>query len=1261
MNIQKKFNILFNRTGICQAERLLPELIENDLLISDKKLSDYLRFIYLYSDLLVYYDTNNQPMQANVWRKFLEQDDTVMCALILHTNIDGIKGRIQKKISLLRSNSTSMVDHKQWIPILETARDLVILLNYWHKNLPNEDIVRVKLDTVVHEVLNKHISILYKLLHYSGKNHGRQPFIDFCLFLEEQCAHTSLWKLNRALIYNEAGEVHPDDSQVIDSMDDFFDASFNTVYQLKELASNNYLHTLQLQNKEPHVALLIAFLQLLQYADAHLNHLPQRFLVHYYRHILKFNNNPATPDQAYLHFLLNPNYEFAFIPEGSRLIAKNPLNDEQILFEVKRNITINKAKIKQISSLFPKQRADKSAHTAIELAAITYANEQLKKLPFQLFPVLQNEESEKPHYQVATLLASPLFYLAEGLRSIQLKWKFTAESFQAFLGKHTDKDSATYLARLSNILHSSASIQVTTKMGWFGIAAEAITLQWIAEAYCLHMVIVLGQEVPAISKLPAEYQGPLINPAMPAVAIVIPAGVSITDLSLFNALLLERIDIKVSVQNYRGLILQNQLGIIDNSQVIEPFGPLPKIDSSFYIGSGEIFAKPITSLKIDIKWENIPNTEDGFKHYYEGYPTKIDNEDFKVNISYLNHQHWNPSPAANRQHIPLFQVTKCSKGIERLDSCRSIHTIDIAALNITKAQEPLDLFTYNPKTIAGFLKLQLSGPAQAFGHAIYPSLLNKVLVHNAQQKKESVPLVLNEPYTPRIKAITVDYEAEETIACIPSSGEVTEQHGNSFFHISSFGYVKVLPSNGDTAPTLLPLIEKERTSIAFGIADLNSTSCSMHIAMGEEPLGLDQAIQPPSWFYLSSNRWLSLKEAIVVDGTNGCTQSGIIVFDLGKLLRPATKDNTLMPAGLIWIKAQFSEEPARLTPIMAVYLQAVAASRVMDKQGVFAAPVLPAHSILQLQHPIEGIDAVRQPIQTFGGRQFENHQAFYRRVSERLRHKNRAISAWDYEHMILEKFPEIYRVKCLNHTLRHANSMVQPGCITFVVIAKRKHGAIGMFPKASRQLLTEIKTYLQSIHTPFVQCAIVNPMYEDIKVNVTVKFNIGYEKGLFLNLLQEDLRQFLSPWLFDPSADMLLGGDMPASKIIDFINSRSYIEGIGNFSIFKYVGSGSDLKLDKISNYDSYLRPSYPWSIMISAKNHKIESVDTFEGMAQLRHGSLGDMAIGEDFIIGPFDNTNTQLEESGAHQDPDILIPSLEEHYLVTQKHIRTDHGYYE
>ncbi|WP_419241322.1 baseplate J/gp47 family protein [Cardinium endosymbiont of Nabis limbatus] len=1255
MNIEKKLNILFAGRGTSHAERLLPELVENNLLISDRQFSDHLRFLYLYTDLLAYYDNNNQRIDQNVWRKFLEQDDTVIRSLILHTNIDGLKKNIHKDFLTLRRSSTGIADSNLMNNILVVAQELIILLDYWYKNLSNEDVVRAKLDAIIHEEINTHISKIYKMLQQHRRVSSIQSFINFSVFLYEKCHNGSLWQLRVDLVYDEVNGIELNDEQIIDFFDDFFDAVFNTIYKLKELSASDYFDTLYAQNKAPHVALLIAFLQLLQYADAHLNYIPQRTLEHYYRHVLKFNNNPSIPDQSYVHFLLSPNHSFAFVPEGSLLVAKNPVNGADILFETKRNITVNKAKVAQINTLLITKKVDKEGYKTVELSTTTYDSKLLQMFPFQLFPMPENNEMAKTqsNEQLAVLVGSPLFHLAEGIRTIHIKWKLTFESFQILVNRNPNKKipTAAFLKQLSGMLSTLARVQITTKDGWLTIPEESVALEFVDATRCLHMTISLNAEAPPVEMLPPEYQGEIVNPGTPTVSVSIRDKASLTGLYLLNGLVLETIDLKVSVQGYRGLVLQNQLGIIDNSQIFELFGPLAKLDSSFYIGSGEIFSKNLTDLKINIKWDSIPTIEGGFKSYYDAYPIKVSNDDFKVNISYLNHQHWNPSYVQNRQVVPLFQVIKNNKGSEQLDYLRTINDIDVAALRVTKTNHPLEVNVYGPKTVAGFLKLQLCAPEQAFGHAIYPSLMSSILVKNAQKKKGETITVLNEPYTPRIKSITVDYEAEESMVLTSPPGEEEEKYLNSFFHISSFGYLKTFPSKLTAPPTLLPLIEQKESFIAFGIEDLNSTHLSMHIAIGEN--SSDQETQQPKWFYLSDNIWLPFEEAIVVDGTNGLSQSGIIIFDLSSLPSEVNRNNTRMTPGLTWIKAQFMDKKGALATIVGVYTQAVAVSRVMDRNGVFSAPVLPEKAIQELQNPIEGIEWVLQPFPTFGGRQFENHQAFYRRVSERLRHKNRAISVWDYERIVLEKFPEVFKVKCINHTSKSTNNMAQPGHITIVVMAKADPSS--GIPFVSRQLLTEIKTYIQSVSTPFIKCEVINPIYEDVKVNVTVKFKPGYEKGLFLNLLYQDLHNFFSPWVLNPSVDVQLGGNIPTSKIIDFINNRYYIEGIGNFSILKYSGNAPDLKLDKVTTYDSHLFAGYPWSVMVSSKNHKISVVDKFDAAVKLRHGSIGDMAISEDFIVGPWERPK---QEPIPCVDQGAPIPSLEEYCLITKKYIRTDHG---
>lgn len=80
----------------------------------------------------------------------------------------------------------------------------------------------------------------------------------------------------------------------------------------------------------------------------------------------------------------------------------------------------------------------------------------------------------------------------------------------------------------------------------------------------------------------------------------------------------------------------------------------------------------------------------------------------------------------------------------------------------------------------------------------------------------------------------------------------------------------------------------------------------MHIAIGEN--SSDEAMQQPKWFYLSDNILLPFEEAIVVDGTDGLSKFGIMIFDLSNLPSEVNSNNTRMTPGLTWIKAQFTDK-----------------------------------------------------------------------------------------------------------------------------------------------------------------------------------------------------------------------------------------------------------------------------------------------------------------------------------------------------------------
>src|SRR5690606_13311893 len=108
--------------------------------------------------------------------------------------------------------------------------------------------------------------------------------------------------------------------------------------------------------------------------------------------------------------------------------------------------------------------------------------------------------------------------------------------------------------------------------------------------------------------------------------------------------------------------------------------------------------------------------------------------------------------------------------------------------------------------------------------------------------------------------------------------------------------------------------------------------------------------------------------------------------------------------------------------------------------------------------------SVQQPYPSFGGKPPESDNEFNTRVSERLRHKDRALTIWDFEHLVLQEFPKLHKAKCLNHT--YAKDAVidelSPGNITLSVIPKMvdSHMSGSIKPKTSQDLKDRIVDFL---------------------------------------------------------------------------------------------------------------------------------------------------------------------------------------------------------
>lgn len=373
--------------------------------------------------------------------------------------------------------------------------------------------------------------------------------------------------------------------------------------------------------------------------------------------------------------------------------------------------------------------------------------------------------------------------------------------------------------------------------------------------------------------------------------------------------------------------------------------------------------------------------------------------------------------------------------------------------------------------------------------------------------------------------------------------------------------------------------------------------------------------QKVEWYILCDNYWKNLDKDLLANGIDNFLKSGIIKFSIPK---QATNDNTLFPANTIWVKAKMHKHYDAVCKVIDVKTQVVTA-QFFDNNNNLAHldSTLPAKTISKLITRVPQIKSVEQPFNSFDGKPLESDPSYYLRVSERLRHKNRAITLWDYEHLILQEFPNVFRVKCLNHTFISGTdtSFLSPGKVTVVVIPDivDKNVFDIYEPRVSTAALNSIESFINSKNSMLVSAKVINPDYEKVIIKLDVKFYPEYDENFYKKQLNEDLIKFLSPWAFDTSKQIIFGVELQRSVVIEYIENLYYVDFLSKLEMAIYIDKKTDKEHPKpledtenndknvnLLDFQTTLSPSSPKNILVSVKNHIISTkIDTCKKITQ--------------------------------------------------------------
>jgi hypothetical protein len=146
--------------------------------------------------------------------------------------------------------------------------------------------------------------------------------------------------------------------------------------------------------------------------------------------------------------------------------------------------------------------------------------------------------------------------------------------------------------------------------------------------------------------------------------------------------------------------------------------------------------------------------------------------------------------------------------------------------------------------------------------------------------------------------------------------------------------------------------------------------------------------------------------------------------------------------------------------------------------------------------------------------------------------------------------------------LRYTETL--PGHVTIVTIPDLRNYTFKnpLRPYTSIGLLTNIKTFLSKLVSPFVKLHVVNPKFEEVQFEFTVKITPPLDEAFFVKQLNLDIEIFLCPWAYSFDRDIEFGGKISKSVVLNFIEERYYVDNVTCFKMHHIVDRGVEAYYD---------------------------------------------------------------------------------------------------
>jgi len=1175
------------RIGTIHDDRTNANVLKDQFRIDEHSFTDLIGYISSFLKQINYYNLENK--KEGKWDGLVNHDPIFLIVSVINHPIQELQ-RIANYYSETASGDSNLPE------VTKEVEAWITRIEWWESQLRN-----VREETLANKIRSIRKDMLYGV--------------------SKQIELTDT---------NSKKQVHPQEENV--SMEKILLILIKVVMLIQDTAKSYlYKNLYQRSDLKPHTATYITFALLFKRFQENINQLSQKHLDFYYKTVLKEKLGEGKDGYAVVSFALQPNVEKALVPKNLKLSAGKPFGGKtELFFYTKRPLIAHQIAIDEINTLC--FNASKVIDYGVQESLITSVsksnvwNNGTKNgdiEDWQLFGAQKNAEwdaniqaDQVGHF--GFIIQSPVLLLEEGVRTITLHLQLADnahETLWKYIGEMASSRRMLKSTVIADVFESGLLVYHSAKKEWCKVEHCQVTGN--EEDNSISIDIKLGMSDPAVEEFKENN-----SLTWPALKIMLNEYAPVYLYSFLKDVDVENVDIRVDVSGVKNLVLYNNLSVIAPGKAFELFGPIPEKGSYFMLGKSELAIKQLSSLELELKWKSLPTEEGGLTSYYSAYSYPFENESFQLKPQVLHDGVWNNLAEST---IPLFQ----EKTVTNKSGYEVVLLDDITKLNISLDQfewvNPSALSTplsYEVNSIAGFFKFVLTNPEPGFGFDLYQKDFTEVALRNAKSK--IVYPYPNKPIAPTVDHISLNYSASDKLVFNETLGDDKSINRGVFQQITPFAVEDVINNHVVSGSKLLfnyqnqayffmglsNVVEEEVVSIYFQLFTVNQSIASTS--------------QTITWEYFDRNSWHSLQDSdIIIDGTSGFLKSGIIELTLPK----ASKETIDAQGGRYWLRVSTTSEAGAFPKVTGIYMNATVAYAKDTPPELRGKPV-PNGSIHKIVTKQPAIKEVIQPSYSRAGIQIESNDEYYLRISEHLRHKGRAVSAWDYEHLILERFKGVFAAKCTN---LNDDFEPVPGKVSIIVLSKYWTNENRYYYNSDQ--LSDMRQYLLQRSNRFAQIKVVNPVEEYLLINVAAQFKKEDVDGYYLERLNTDLISFLSPNSFVNNGLAGIGGSIARSSIVSFVQNLYYISYVKYLSVEHIVERESNRYVLSVYEGNEEIVVSTPSSMLISVERHNIKSI-TGNNVADMQTG-IGEMEIGLDLVLAEEEvQTETTLSPSDSHNE---------------------------